>query len=240
MRKFRRNLAKLGLAVAAGATLPLLATPAWAVGTDLPGATLTDSTGAALTPGSPLPSTQTFKIILPNGAACTQSTAASGFHVGSFLVNQSHGDPNTYQYTAGGPTLGFGLSSTLGSLYENVSTNTDATINPGPVFNLKKQFASYVSGGTGTTTQLFAGNWNIGISCTDASSPANADNVWNIPVIFTDSSTDTNHFTWQVAPPASTPETPYAIFLPISAVGLIGGAYLFLRRRNKDATPRAA
>ena len=239
MRKFRRNAATFGLAVVAAVSLPVLATPAWA-GTDLSGATLVDGTGAAITPGTALPSTQVFRVVLPSGAACTQSTANGGFHVFSLLVNQSHGDPSTYQYGAGGPLLGFGLSTPTGSLYANVNTNTDATIVPPPAFNFKKQFPAYVSGGSGTTSQLYAGNWNLGISCADANSPANADNVWSLPVIFTDSSSDPNHFTWQLAPPASTPETPYAIFLPISAIGLIGGAYLFLRRRHKDSAPTAA
>ena len=240
MRKLRRSAATIGLMAVAALSLSALATPAWA-GTDLPGAILTDANHVALQPGTQLASTQTFLVQLPTGAACTMSTASAGFHVGSFLVNQSHGDPNAYQYGAGGPLLGFGLSTPLGAGFQNINTNTDATVNPPPVFSLKKLFASYVSGGSGTVTQLFAGNWNMGISCTDANSPANADNVWNVPVTFTDSATDANHFTWAVAQPTPVvPETPYAIYLPLSALGLIGATYLFLRRRKRNDVPTVA
>jgi hypothetical protein len=197
----------------------------------------------------PLPSTQTFKIVLPTGAACTMSTAAAGFHVGSFLANTSAGDPASYQYGAGGPTNGgFGLSTPLGAGFQNINTNTDATVNPPPVFSLKKQFAVYTPGGPGANPAgtLYQGTWNMGISCTDANSPANADNVWNIPVTFTDvpvgtgQGQDPNGFMWQVTPGTSLPETPYAIALPLSAVALGGGAFLVLRRRRRGTTPTAA
>jgi hypothetical protein len=192
-------VAALGLTVVAGAVAVVAAAPAWA-GTDLTGATLTDANNNPIGT-TPLASTQTFKIVLPSGAACTHSTAAAGFHVGSFLVNTSAGDPAAYQYGAGGPLNGgFGLSTPLGGGYQNVNTNTDATINPPPAFGFKKQFAAYHTGGSGTAGQLYQGSWNMGISCTDASAPAHADNVWNIPVTFTDSTSDPNHFTWELRP----------------------------------------
>lgn len=204
LRDLRRTAVPFAAAVllASGgfALAPIVAEPASGAGGSLPGAALVDGTGTPIAPGTQLPSTQVFRIALPSGAACTQSTAASGYHVFSLLVNQSHGDPSTYQYGTGGPLLGFGLSTPTGSLYANVNTNTDATIIPPPAFNFKKQFPFYVTGGSGSVNQLYAGTWNLGISCTDANSPANADNVWTLKVAFADSATDPNHFTWNLVP----------------------------------------
>jgi hypothetical protein len=244
IKKIRGHVATLGVAVAAAVALPLFASPAWA-GSDQTPPHLQDASGNFIESG-PLASTQTFKIILPTGAACSLPTSPNGYHVGSFLANTSAGDPATFTYGAGGPLNGgFGLSNTVGTAYQNVSTNTDATVNPGPTFSLRKLFTLYVQGGqpaNGGAGQLYSGTWNMGISCTDANSPANADNVWNIPVTFTDVSTsvDPNGFQWQVTPGTSLPETPYAIALPLSAVALGGGAFLVLRRRRRGTTPTAA
>src|SRR5262249_34633804 len=141
------------------------------------------------------PSSAPFVVALPRLASCSRSTSTSGYHVQSFLVDESSGpDPSTYRYQALGPTLGLPLW-TLSSAYANVNTNVDGTIPVPPVFSWRHYYRFYSRGGTSGAGGLHAGTWHLGIACSDASN--GTDRFWDVPLRISDSSSDPHGFVWE-------------------------------------------
>jgi len=131
------------------------------------------------------------------------------------------GGPSTSEATA--PTTGqvinepnFELASPNGTYYQDYDPNgqADAEAN---------------------SFDLFPGVWDIGIACVKAGTNGAITNYWNAQIQLTTSTSDPSQFVWTVIPPATTPESPLAIGLPLSALGIAGIGAIVLRRRRRPA-----
>jgi hypothetical protein len=179
-----------------------------------------------------------FEILLPPGAACSGDTATDGYLVFSYVAdNALIPDPGTITYNSAGPEQAdaYPLIDTGGDTYgpQNTVAGTGAVPEPIPTFNWN-QYAAVGAWGSSPAagTPLYPGTFNVGISC-EKNGPA--DNYWNTQIVFTASSTDPNGFVWQVVPPVTTPEIPFAIGLPLTAAGIAGLSVLVLRRRRQSS-----
>lgn len=215
----------VGMAVAAGGLTLLAAPAAWAATSETGSQIVNPTTGTPLT-GVQASSTP-FQIALPSGAACSGDTTGSGYHIYGYLV-PSTTDPASLTYNAVGPNGGLPLITPQG-LYsaKNTVPTTGEIPEPTPSMSFGTNYGAF-----GTT--LKAGTYNIGISC--VTSAGVADNFWNGQVTFAASTSDPNGYTYTVGSPApSTPEAPFAVALPLSAVALVGVGALVLRRRRRSA-----
>jgi hypothetical protein len=225
-----------GVASVAGFTL---------LGSGAAGASTLDGTATLTTPSDgaisyPSPSATTFEVTLPNGAACSSNTSANGTKVYTYLV------------PSGTSVAGLKISS------EAVSTGYAFVDADGPVDNynvqsndlvptLPNDFSWSYFNGYGLVSTLLNGGtsgvWEAGVLCADGS--GNVTDYWNTEVTFTASGSDTNGFVWSAVPgdpntganPGSgTPEVPYAIVLPLLAIGIAGGTLALRRRRSAVPT----
>jgi hypothetical protein len=197
-------------------------------------ATLADGgTDAALTSG---PSTTLFTVNLPPGAACDKDSASGGYHVFSYLV--PHGTNIAgLTFVGGTPSAGYGLVDTSGTYFGNANT----AITTGQIVSLPTdlEWAPLVTDDGLLSTLLSSGStpglWDAGIACAN-SSGALVDN-WNTPVTFSASSSDPNGFVFSTGPGTGAPEVPYALALPVLAVGILGGTVVIRRRRSAASGP---
>jgi hypothetical protein len=237
MRNLRSTITRLAVASAAAAGLSFVATtPAWANNA-------TDT--------NPASGSQTTPFIFDTQqAACPTATINGGDILDSFVVDNASVSTNqigqltfpaangflpTNTSTGGTYTGAILFTSPAGNQYQNQPTlppNPPSVQGPwggdtqGPF-----SWANYV-GDFGPGLDLHNGTFNIGIACVNNNTGAIDNNqFWSLQVTFTGTSTA---FTWTSAPGPTTPEVPFAIILPLSAVAiLLGGGVLFYRRKQR-------
>jgi hypothetical protein len=153
-----------------------------------------------------LGSTQQFVLNLPSTAACSGPTSKiPSYAAFTYIVdNTKLSDPGNLTYGAGGPNNHGALPLILndGSTpLEAVSTDEHGGLSGSAVVTSPLEFepafgpfgANAASG-----NNLYPGMFNMGISCANDTAGGTADRFWNIQVSFAASSSDPNHFTWQV------------------------------------------
>jgi hypothetical protein len=189
-----------------------------------------------------------FQISVPTGAACSGDTENDGYHFWSYLVPQGTDIASLTFTQANGASAGQVLVEPDGQAYTGPFATAPTT---GEIPTISQEFewlplvtdSGYLPSLTGSNGLLYTGSgttasgiWEAGIACTN-SSGALTDN-WNTEVTFTASSTDTGGFVWSAVggppsgPPASTPEAPWPVALPVAAVVVLGGGIWFSRRRS--------
>jgi hypothetical protein len=178
-----------------------------------------------------------FQLTLPVGAKCSgDSTGNPAYQVGSYEVPISV-DPTTVNYGSGSPSVGAGLFSSTQVAFQQQPTGVSTGTVPAlPTFSWKFFTPAGNSGGDyGAGQDLGPGQYNIGIACFNTTTGAvDGNNFWNEVVTFTTSSSDAGGFTWTtVTNNPQTPETPFAVLLPLSALALLGGGAFVLRRRRR-------
>jgi hypothetical protein len=245
MFNVRRKAAKVGVATVAALSLPLfISQAASAEGTSQPGAQLQTTTGTALT--GLQASTTPFIFALPTGAACSGDTATDGYHVQSYLSDSAlEPDPGSFTYLGTGPSEAdvYQLIDTTATSYGPVNTvASTGAINQPPNFEFNNNFNPFGSSSSSGDI-LYPGTFNIGIACSNpvpsGSNSATTDKYWNVSITFVANSSDPNKFEWEVTPAAQTPEVPFAIILPLSALGIGAAGVLVLRRRRRNEAPAA-
>jgi hypothetical protein len=224
----RRAAARLGvLAVAGVAMLSIFGvSAAFAAGTRAGDATVTTAGGTPLASGA---QGTAFSLKLPAGAACAGSTAINGNHIWGFVIPAS-GDPTlmTFDPTNGPSSPALPLFDTTGTQYgpANTAVSPPGLITNIPTFDWNKFLP----------TDLPAGNYRVGIACSNGDGPpATENNFWDVPVTFDGS------LNWQATnPTSSVPESPLNIALPLSAAVLLGGGVIVVMRRRSKAGEVAA
>ncbi len=172
-------------------------------------------------------SATSFTVVLPANAACTGDTATGGYHVFSYFVPQGT-NPTSINFSTSVPSTGFGLVDNTGSYYG--AKNTAITTGQITGIPTNFQWAPLVTNSVYAVSDLTANSWETGIACADVHGVVS--DYWNTQISFTASNSDPNGFVWSAGPPAVTPEVPYTLALPVLAVGIIGGAVWFRRRRS--------
>jgi hypothetical protein len=198
-------------------------------------------------PQGPQGSGVAFDIIPPPGAVCTGSTANGGFLNFSFLVDNSMvPDPGALTYNSAGPNApALALTDTAGTPYGPANTTTGGGFTlPLPVFSFTPGFTGQFDPngpGDGSGLPLYPGTFNIGLSCAVPSAGTLiTDRFWNFQINLTANGTGGDFF-WTLVPPPVTPEVPFAILLPLSALGISGiGVFVLRRRRPAARTARTA
>ena len=205
--------------------------------------------GHPFTPGTYGP-TQNFGLAVPietfgtppdpTAASCPGDSANAGFRVESFLIPASV-DPTTLHFFGGqpqvnganvganliqsGPNAPYVLEDTAPA---NGGTPYGQIFQPIPPFSMSRYLNARSS--------LFpTGNYLMGIACADTNE--NLTNFWDTPVsINREANNGVGTYTIP-NPPASTPEVPLPLLLPLGAVALLGSGVWAQRRRSKSATP---
>lgn len=244
LRSPRRRVGAATLAVLSGLASVVSLT---LVSSGTAGASTLDGTATLTTPldGSityPAPSTTTFEVNLPNQAACSSNTVANGTKVYTYLV-PSGTAVSGLKIVSESVSPGYGFVDADGPVDNfNVSPPNDQ------VPTLPNDFQWSYFNGYGLVSTLLDGGtsgvWEAGVLCANGS--GTVTDYWNTEVTFTANSNDPNGFVWSAVPgdPNSganpgtgAPEVPYAIVLPILALGIVGGTLLLRRRRS--AVPAA-
>jgi hypothetical protein len=212
------------LAVAAGTVLSVFGASAAFAAPRAGDAVITTPTGTTLNTGA---QNTPWTIKLPPAAACTGNTATGGYHVFGFVAPAGT-DPGTLTFDALGPSApALPLFDQAGTQYgpANTAVSPPGQITQIPVFDWMK----FTSADLPTT-----GNpYRVGIAC--ANNVGAGDKYWDVAVTFTST------LGWTAANPQPVvPESPLTVALPLSAVALLGGAVIVLRRRQMHgATPIA-
>jgi hypothetical protein len=161
---------------------------------------------------------------------------------GSFFTNPA-------AYASEPPTPAVPQADFQGNVWGG-STNPEPTApTTGAVINLPEfafaplfasDFAASESAAVAAGQDLFPGTWDLGIACTAPGSAA-PTNYWNAQITLTavpkgtGAGQDPNGFTWSVVPTTQTPEIPFAVILPLSALGIAGVGAIVLRRKRRPA-----
>jgi hypothetical protein len=229
-------MARLLLAgIVVGASALALAAPAGATTPTFEGsATLFNVATSTADKGG---SADDFTINLPAQAACPGDTTSGGYLIDTYLVPQST-DVSSLTFSGGFPSAGYALyNSSNNQAWTAKNTNTGTGQIAGVPQTL--QFLNQVNHNHPTLATLLAGSgvWEAGIACELSGA---LTFYWNTQVTFTASQTDAGGFTWTDAPgaptpPASTPEVPYTLTLPVLAAVIVGGSVLVRRRRGHGA-----
>jgi hypothetical protein len=247
--RLQTAIPKLGVAALLGtAIMASGAYSASAQGTNAGTALIVDTTGKNLNAGG---SQVPFLVKLPAGASCSGDTV-HGFHAFGFIVDSTAvPNPGTLMFDSGGPVAGpsgqtaatgFPLASAAGgtasSINQAVALNTGQVQNPNPAGgNYDWSFFS-VDGSAGF--QLPTGTYWVGIACTNPvvtqGQPVSVDQFWSAQLTFSGSTTDPNMETWQTQPNPQVPEFPWALALPLSALGILCIGVFVVRRRRTEAT----
>jgi hypothetical protein len=239
MMKFRKGAKRLMPILAATGGLWLALAPAAnaATGAQNPGAVVGDASDNPLPTGVTESSNTPFSMILPSMAACSKDSATGQYAIDSFVVDNSMvSNPGTLTFPGGTPSQGTVLlQNNSGSPYSGEQTVPVTGVIPNPPQFNWNNFAGAFGTSAADGLPLYPATFNVGIMCADNN--ANPDKWWNAQITFAASSTDPNGFTWEVVQPAATPEAPFAIALPLSALGVAGVSVLVLRRRRRTATP---
>jgi hypothetical protein len=231
--KLRGVSAKLAAAAAvAYGGLALFGVPAYAAGVNSGYAQITDpATNKFLPTGG---STTNWTITFGKPVFCSGDTASKGYHVFGYIV-PSNVDPGTLTFNAAsGPSQGFPLVDNVGSPYiaANTAAQTGQVVQV-PTFN----WAAFSIDGRSATQILPAGVYHVGIACADTL--GNGDKYWDELQTFTASTTDPAGERWTASPPPAIPESPLTIALPLSAVAIMGGGVVVMRRRHSRGAPVA-
>lgn len=228
-----------------------------------PAATLTidNSLGVPLATGTQYTASQEFTIPPPNPSFCPGSTSGNyGDTVWSYIVgdNASNGAaPGALTYSGGSLGLlgqlseGTDVSSALAGVATDVpvspSTQGELPVAVNGDFSLLQYSGAFEPTEALANAQhppdLYPGTFDIGIACVSGATSAGGDNTvdeyWNAQIVVTASS-DADGFTWSIAAPSSsTPESPLAVGLPLSAVAIAGVSAVVLRRRRRTTAPVA-
>jgi hypothetical protein len=176
-----------------------------------------------------------WTLALPQGASCTGDTAINNYHVFTYVV-PSTVDPGTLHFGNDGPDnnpQAFPLVDDGGSPFTAGATG----VGTGQVLPVPFTTLQWGNPPTPFDASLIPpGTYNIGIAC--ANGAGVADKYWNVQETFTGDPTvftGPNAFAWTVVPAADLPESPVAVLLPLSAVGLLGVGVFMLRRRRSQA-----
>ena len=218
IRHAARRVAVSLAATAAAGTLAAMAfsSPAGAT-TPATGATLPDAAQCATTctPG-PFDSGQSINVVVPANSAFAAPDNNSGVNIVECAA--PNGVVPTLPSACDGNTLQNGAQ---------VSTDGSFTFNGFTVYALPDS----VSLGEGASNPVDCGNTAatecvlyIGNNQNDFTAP----HLWSQPFLTDIDATDSG----TINPGDGTPEVPLAIILPISALGLLGGAVLIRRRRH--------
>jgi hypothetical protein len=239
MLKFRKGAKRVMpiLAVTGGLWLGLTPAANAATGAQNPGATVSNTGLNPLPTGVTEPSTMPFNMVLPSGAACSKDSNTGQYTVNSYVVDNSMvPNPGTLTFPGGTPSQGTVLlQDNSGSPYSGEQTvPVSGVISQPPPFNWDN-FQGAFGANAASGQPLYPATFNVGIMCADNN--ANPDKWWNAQITFAASSSDPNGFTWTIVAPAATPEAPFAIALPLSALGVAGVSLLVLRRRRRPAAP---
>jgi hypothetical protein len=194
-------------------------------------ATVETPSGGALTGGG---SGTLFTIALPPASVCSGSTTAGNYHVYSYL--EPSGTDIANLVVQQGNLGEYGLFDSTGSEIGpfNVPSNDDVSTLPndlewGPAVSEDGLLSSLLDADGGTT-----GVWEAGVAC--ANGAGQVTDYWNTEITFNKSNTDSDGFTWTAVSGdpnnGANPEVPYAIILPILAVGIVGGTIAIRRRRS--------
>jgi hypothetical protein len=242
MSRLRSTASKVGVATVAAAAIPVMfGTAAYAGAAHAnSGAVIETLSGQAIT--TPQGSNTEFQIILPTGASCSGNTNPDGYNVSSYIAdNGLEANPGVFTYQDGVPTeadannLITGGSS--GGAYAGETTTSTGGVIPPASLEFGNNYGPFDPNATSTNNQsgdfLYPGTFNIGIACTNPSSgAATTDQYWPLQVTLTADSSDPNGYQWAPVSGASTPEVPFAVILPLSAVGIAGAGFLIARRRR--------
>jgi hypothetical protein len=199
-------------------------------------ATITNAGGTPQALGG---STTPFGVALPRGAACNGATGSSGARVYSYLVPT--GTDVAHVTFTSSPSIGFGLVNTHADYYGHVATDTrSGRVRPRPTFKWSA-LVGHGSGAPKVRDLLYSGSsgiWDGGIACADAH--GRVTRFWNFRLMFLQSRSDANGFTWCVVPglPGEAPEVPYAAALPVVGLAVVGGYVAVRRRRAREALHR--
>ena len=184
----KKVLAGAATLAAAAATLPLLATPAFAA---------TNNGGLTLSPQSGTAATQ-FSLAFPGATiACPGDSASGGYRVQSFVVPAATNLDNL-TFTSTGPNVGQPLyASPSGNALVNGLTN----ITTGVVGQLPGNFSfSFDSAGDFST-----GAYQAGIACTQGTGAGMTKSYWSIPLTLTvDGGGNLTNYSFGAAPAAPT------------------------------------
>jgi hypothetical protein len=188
-------------------------------------------------------------------AFMTFDNGSNGTAPGSLTFTQV--SPGSYfappaGYASAPPTPAVQLADTSGVTWGGVHTGGEPlAVGTGEVTNLPNfSFAPFfvndydplgeTDAATVTGDDLFAGTWDLGLACTQTSSttPSVPVTYWEVQLTLANSTTDPNGFVWSVDPVQATPEVPFAIVLPLSALAITGvGAIVLRRRKRHTAVP---
>jgi hypothetical protein len=220
------------------ATLAALATSA-AIGITPASASTLDGTATVETPsgtayatGATIGSTTEYTVGLPLDAACDGDTASEGYHVYTYLV-PSGTDVDNLTIVTGHPSTGYGLFNNSGS-YQG-PFNTAPSTGYVQTLPVNLEWGAWAEAHSEKAT-LIAGTgvWEAGVLC--ANSSGVVTDYWNTELTFVTSGSDPDGFTWSAAPGdpnnGANPEVPFAIILPVLAVGILGATILIRRRRT--------
>jgi hypothetical protein len=221
----------IALVTAVAAALLAGATPASASTIDGIATIQTPTLGTLSYPAG---STTQFTVTLPTGAACSGDTATDGYHVYSYLVPQNTNVANVTFVSQ--PSTGYGLFKSTGGYVGPINTAPTTGVIPslpnnlewGPAVTSHSWLSALLDNG-GTS-----GVWEAGVACANASGVVT--DYWNTEITFTSNGSDPDGFVWSGVPGdpnnGANPEVPYAIVLPVLAVGVLGGSILIRRRRS--------
>jgi hypothetical protein len=219
--------------------------PAASAATNAGNATIIDTSGKPLAQGG---SATLWQIQLPQGAACSGATVGTNFHVFTFIAPVSVNLANL-KYDSVGPHDGATPANAFvyplygaGSPFISTSTVTGSPLVPNPQPGSGATFdwgSMSIDGSGGLANPLPAGNYNVGIACADGANVG--DKYWAVQETFTASTADPNGETWTAANPSTqVPESPLTVAMPLSAVAVLAGGVVILRRRRSNGMPTAA
>ncbi len=223
MRKKLTRLATIGVAFAA-ATVGLMSSTASALPASSGPVSLSPATGNSDT---------VLTILPPSGAACPGDTATNGYRVQTFFVDNSI-DPATLTYDTDGPVaqgsaLVIPLFSTSGGAQSNINTANSTGI----ITNLTQDHFGDPPFSPGV---IPSGIYKFGYACTLSGV---TQKFWmsSLTIAANSATGGSAQITYALNPvlPPDVPEVPFAVLLPASAVGLLGGATLVARKRRKRA-----
>jgi hypothetical protein len=219
----RQAARRVGVAAAAASaagalSIAMFAGPAGAA-TPVEGASVPNSAVAVgtVTPGTPFSSGQGIDIVVPANGVFTPNQDINILECsapnGVIPTSPSACDGNTIN----GETLN---SNSDGSLDYQADTGSLFTVYALPD---KKSLDEGTSGPACGSTSATECILYIGVQQSDFTQP----HVWSQPFFVTANGVDTG-----ANPGDGTPEVPFAILLPVAAIGLLGGTVLIRRRRS--------
>lgn len=173
-------------------------------------------------------------VLPPQPSFCPGDTATGGYSWQTFLTSAGIDDA-TLTYNGDGPILPAGAPAgavafpLLTFAGQSFITNQNTAVGTGLLFGYQTSGLNAFAPG-----QLPAGTYNIGYACTKNGI---TEKYWSSPITIT---ADPNGGPAQISYSTGTlppvvPEAPLAVLLPLSALVLLGGAGLVVRRRRTAA-----